>query len=503
MKKMILAILLICAIALTTGCNGASETESKAPDDQRVNESGPAYQMDLTLDTSNALFGKNFGKVELAGRIDITFTNTSSDAWTEVCLRDYADSIIAFQNLCGSSDTPEGISSVTDKSTGSALTFEPKASDASVIYVKLDKVLAPGERMTLSVDYKTPLPSSGARMGWFTSTDNKDITVNLGPFYPVLAVYENGKWNEAPYFLDGECFYAPCGSYDVTLKTDDGFTVISTGDETKNADGTWTLTARNVRDFAIIAGNHFAVCSEEVDGIKINSWYYDYSEGNRRYGETALKTAVDSVKAYTQAYGKYPYDTLDVVESCYDYGGLEYPTMVRISDLYGAELDLGDEGAGDSLRMSVAHEVAHQWFYGVVGNDQYAQAWLDESFAAYSECVYKAYTGTPETEICAEIEATEAECAEKFTDRYINLSFGDYSDEMQYVTAVYRAGKVFLYRLRETLGEEKFGEFMKQWYASHQFDIVTTEDFTEQLLSFCGEDANVKKLLDKYIGSQN
>lgn len=288
----------------------------------------------------------------------------------------------------------------------------------------------------------------------------------------------------------------------MTLKTDEGFTVISTGEETKNADGTWTLTARNVRDFAIIAGNHFAVYSEEVDGVKINSWYYDFLDGNRQFGETALKAAVDSVKAYTQAYGKYPYATLDVVESAYDYGGLEYPTMVRIADLYGAEMELKEEGAGDSLRMSVAHEVAHQWFYGVVGNDQYAQAWLDESFATYSECVYEAYTGTPEAEILAEIDATEADCAETFTDRYIDLSYGDYSDETQYVTAVYRVGKVFLYRLRQTLGEEKFDGFMKQWYDTNKFGIVTTQDFKTQLLAYCGDDADVKKLLDKYIGSQ-
>lgn len=145
--------------------------------------------------------------------------------------------------------------------------------------------------------------------------------------------------------------------------------------------------------------------------------------------------------------------------------------------------------------------IGHQWFYGVVGNDQYAEAWLNESFAAFSECVYEAYMGTPETDILAEIEAMEADCAEIFTHQYINLSFDDYTDETQNVTAVYRVGKAFLYRLRQTLGAEKFGEFIKQWYDSHRLGIVTTDDFRQQLLSFSGDEAEVKNLLDKYIGS--
>lgn len=221
MKKILFAILLVFAIAMFTGCKGSQDADRANSDnpmtsggaDQQTaanadangqspadDPTAPAYQMDLTLDTSNALTQNGIRTVNLSGRIDITFTNTSDDDWPEVCLRDYADSIIANQSLCGSPETPEGIASVTDQATGSALTFEAKASDPSVIYVKLDKALAPGARMTLSVDYKTPLPSCGARMGWFTTSEHGDITVNLGPFYPVLAVYENGKWNESPIF---------------------------------------------------------------------------------------------------------------------------------------------------------------------------------------------------------------------------------------------------------------------------------------------------------------
>lgn len=89
------------------------------------------------------------------------------------------------------------------------------------------------------------------------------------------------------------------------------------------------------------------------------------------------------MNAFEKAWGKYPYDTLDVVQAPYNSGGMEYPGMVRISDSYAGSLELVEGEVGKMLRLDVAHEVAHEWFYAAVGNDQYREAWLDESFAVY------------------------------------------------------------------------------------------------------------------------
>ena len=59
---------------------------------------------------------------------------------------------------------------------------------------------------------------------------------------------------------------------------------------------------------------------------------------------------------------------------------MEYPNLVMISNVLEAEF--GDDSL---LKIVVAHEVAHQWFYGMVGDNQFTEAWLDESFASYSE----------------------------------------------------------------------------------------------------------------------
>ena len=83
-----------------------------------------------------------------------------------------------------------------------------------------------------------------------------------------------------------------------------------------------------------------------------------------------LAAAQKSVSTFSASFGPYPYPELDVVLGAFpDFGGMEYPTIVF------SEVD----------KWTVAHEVAHQWWYGLVGNDQYSEPWLDESLATWSE----------------------------------------------------------------------------------------------------------------------
>ena len=110
--------------------------------------------------------------------------------------------------------------------------------------------------------------------------------------------------------------------------------MISTGSETQNSDGTWTLKAEKVRDFAVIAGNGFEKLSAKAGDVTVNSWYYSGSDSDKLQGEVSLKAAVDAVNAFESAWGEYPYKTLDVAQTPYDAGGMEYPGLVRIADSF-------------------------------------------------------------------------------------------------------------------------------------------------------------------------
>lgn len=506
------------ASAPETAETGTTDTAEPAEDTPADTPSEPVplqpdYRLTAALDIPAST--KDDGEVVLTETAVITFTNTSEDIWDRICLRDYAVANLIEEDklsLDGRYSTEGSIRGVTD---AAGRTLETAVQeDRSVVYVTLAEPLQPGARTSVTVDFETVVPSGGQRFSWFTAGDsntggNADTwrTICLSQAYPVLAEYLADGWNEAPYFTDGECFFSPCGSYEMTLTLPADYAVASTGDETKNPDGTWTLTAENVRDFAVIAGNCYEVLTAQSCGVTINSWYIaDGTEGARQQGEVSLQAAVDAVAAFTEAWGNYPYGELDVVAAAYNYGGMEYPGMVRITDTFAYELqyEVGEGASGDpktNLQWDVAHEVAHEWFYAVVGNDQFREAWLDESFAVYGELVYQAYTGSTEEELQARVDGL----AREQPMEYIDLSATDYTDPNEqsflvgYTYAAYKNGPVFLWKLRQAMGADTFDAFLKKWYQDHMFREVTTKEFRAAAEEASGGSQAVLDLMAEYL----
>lgn len=497
--KNILCILLVLIMLMSLGACGKNSAPKATISPNTAAETQTEYRLTAKLtpaDTESKSLAARFEETAV-----ISFTNTSSDTWERICLRDYAASNLELENVMGGEYTPGSIRGVSD-SAGRTLKFEVQ-KDKSVVYVTLSSPLSPGERTTITVDYSTEIPCGGERLCWYPSGDYGTPSVTcLSQAYPMLAEYIDGKWNETPYFSDGECFFSRCASFEMTLSVPEGCTVVSTGSETKNSDGTWTLKADKARDFAVIVGESFEKLTAMAGDVTVNSYYNSTSDCDKKQGEISLKAAVDAVSAFEEAWGKYPYDTLDVVQAPYNYGGMEYPGMVRIAATYAGSLDTmldgSDTTVDKSLRLDVAHEVAHEWFYAAVGNDQYREAWLDESFAVYGEFVYQLYTGESESDVQERVLAFDGTLPQK----YIDLSVGEYFDEGtgygDYINAVYKIGPQFLWKLRQAMGAESFDGFMHTWYTEHMFKEVTTADFRAAIEKNAPSDA-VKALISEYL----
>lgn len=493
--KNTLCILLILIMLISLGACGKTTAPRATALPNTAAETQTEYRLTAKLtpaDTESKSLAAHFTETAV-----ISFTNTSSDVWKRICLRDYAASNLELENDMGGEYTPGSIREVLD-SAGNTLKFEAQ-KDKSVVYVTLSSPLRPGERTTVTVDYSTEIPCGGERLCWYPSGDygSKSVTC-LSQAYPMLAEYVNGKWNETPYFADGECFFSRCASFETTLSVPEGCTVVSTGSETQNSDGTWTLKADKVRDFAVIVGESFEKLTARAGDVTVNSYYNSADACYKKQGEISLKTAVDAVNAFEEAWGKYPYDTLDVVQAPYNYGGMEYPGMVRIAASYAGSLELVEGEVGKMLRLDVAHEVAHEWFYAAVGNDQYREAWLDESFAVYGEYVYQLYTGESESDVREQVMAFDGVLPQK----YIDLSADKYFDEGtgygDYIHAVYKVGPQFLWKLRQAMGADSFDDFMHTWYTEHMFKEVTTADFREAIEK-AAPGGEVRALLSEYL----
>lgn len=502
MKKLGMSLLaLLIGLAIL---QPAAWTEMQNATAEKALEQGQAagetrYTIDLALDCESHV---------LTGTAILSFTNSSGDAWPQVCLRNLVQSVWKDAKVRGMKPELEsGIDGVALAATGEALSFSAKPEDESVIYVNLPQPLQPGESTAIRVEYRSEIPGGGFRTAWFSNDEGdwppEHRTYELAYFYPTLAMYTEQGWSESPYYLDGECDFNPVSTYDVTVHAPEGYRVICGGTAQQLSDAEWHLSGTHMRDFVLIISNELEQLDGTAGDVAIHSYYFQGDDGSRRQGKLMLEAAQDAVAAFEQAYGPYPFDKLEVVESYYEYGGMEHAGLVRISRLYSWYLKGTDteneESAEIRLADDVAHEIAHQWFYAAVGNDPYNEAWLDESFAAYSELVFRRYRYESEAQLAEEMQQMKEETDQRYTG-LINRNYAALlEDEYNYINAVYKRGKVFLYELEQHLGADDFRAFMQEWYQSHVFQTVTTAEFLEALEPYMAQDEELRALVGEYL----
>lgn len=469
--------------AVASDSTGSAQTEeSKVPE---VPLDGIHYTMDLTLDTDTNTIG---------GRETVVVHNNSNDTWNELCFRDYS-SLFTIGGDSGyyADGAVSEISGMKDLTKNMNLQIKRDSGDVSVVYMSMPVPMKPGESRVISFDFLSYIPVLESRYGYMNGV------YNLGNFYPVLAVYEDGAWSTEEYFLWGECFYSVVSDFEVVLTVPHNYDVISSGLSSlytsSDQEDVWRIDADRVRDFALVIGADYDVASGTANGITINCYYRD---GNTEWGEEALEAGITAVEVFSKTFGLYPYPELDIVETYIDAGGMEYPNLVMINESFGnyAEKD-------SRLKIYVVHEVAHQWFYGIVGDNQYTEAWLDESFASYSELVYKE-TFLEASEIQYEVDMLEDSMESEgipneAEEYYVNKSYSEFDSDQAYTYTVYYRGEVFLYRLREAMGTELFNKALKDYVGRYSLNVAETEDFTAVITEYAGDNEDVKALLAKYI----
>ena len=318
------------------------------------------YDMKIKLDVK---------KKQLVGQITMRLTNETKDTLYELCIRTDAacDMEITNPRIVEANVFPK------IKSQGKN----------SVVYLDISSTqLKPGETILLQFDFVTRIPKQNDRFGY--AVHGNDEIYQLTFCYPRIAMYADGVWDESPYITAGaENNYVTVSDYSVIFEAPENFTIIASGNE--KADGNLTkIAGKNLRQLAIFAGTNIKKDTEIVNDIKINNYYFDH-KGNKKYNNMALEAAKDSMYLFSELIGKYPYDELDVVHGHYpsamEYSGVILMGIPDVED----KTALDDVASFTILSSSIAHEVAHQWFYGGVGNDPYNEPWLDEALAEYCE----------------------------------------------------------------------------------------------------------------------
>ena len=366
-------------------------------------------------------------------------------------------------------------------------------NDEDILDITFDSSIAPNSYTNIYIEYDIKIPNINHRFGY------GDDTINLGNFYPIACVYENGEFCIDSYHYNGDPFYSEVANYNVTITTPSQFTLASTGNiisTTNNEDSnTHQIQAITVRDFAFVLSDKFTQVSDNINNTQVNYYYYNDQTPN-----DSLKAGLDSIKTFNNLFGKYPYQTLNIVQSDFVHGGMEYPNLVLISDMV--------EKKEDYINV-IIHETAHQWWYGIVGNNEFQYGWLDEGLTEYSTLLF--YEENPEYNVDTKqliknntnSFATFVEVYKKVFDNVdtsMNRKLNEFNNESEYVYIAYVKGMLIFDSLREVVGKEKFILSLQTYFEDNKFKTTTPNDLINSFEKTTKVD--LKNFFDSWINGK-
>lgn len=354
---------------------------------------------------------------------------------------------------------------VDGKNKGEKATF---GETNTILKVPLNKPLKPGKSAKIYMEYDVLMPPAQDRFGY------GDKTFNLGNWYPIVAVFDETGWNLDPYYRIGDPFYSDTSNYEVTIKAPKEYIIASSGniisEKVKGKNKTWEIEAKLMRDFAWVTSEHFIVEFKEIEGTLVKNYFLE-EKFNNQY---ASDTAYNSIRAFNKVFGKYPYGQYSVVATEFP-SGMEYPGIVFINKNYY------NNGDPKFLRIVIAHETGHQWWYSIVGNDEIDEAWLDESLTTYSEVVYhdevfgekagqQYYDNRIKSHYENKVDALDG-------NEKIVRSLKEFKDWDDYGALVYTKGAMFINAIKEKYGKTVLYDIFSEYYKQYRFKIATTDDF--------------------------
>ncbi|MCL5997756.1 MAG: M1 family metallopeptidase [Chloroflexi bacterium] len=458
-------------------------TALRAPFVQDLAQFGDATRYDIQLSIASDL-------QHVTGTQQVRYVNRSSEALDEILLRLYpntdylgGDMVVTDLRVDGAAVKP-----VPFLRSGVPYSGSTMITDTSVLSVPMPSPLRPGQAVVLDASFLVTVPLQ-ARGGYRTFGWSNGV-IALPNTYVMIPVRGTQGWlvDAAPTY--GDVVFSETSLYHVRIRAPADLVIAATGvcGETPTSTAAlpsgatrapdkatlWKETvcvAGPVRDVAIHASNQYQVLTTTVHAggnILVGSYYLpSYQRG----GQRALIYAAEALSVYTRRLGAYPFKVLNVFASPTVAGGIEYPMLAGVTDsLY--EMD------GGYFEWIVAHEVAHQWWYSMVGSDPINEPWLDESLTQYMASLY--------IEDRYGAEAAAAERERYFTARYQReLRIGRDApvaqptgafDRAVYSPLVYGKGPLFFDAVRRTVGDRLFDSWLRIYFARNRYKIVHAEN---------------------------
>jgi aminopeptidase N len=397
----------------------------------------------------------------------------------------------------------------------------------TILKVFLDKPILPHSKVTFALQFRTyfDIGSQPRRMKMFVHDGVKHY--DAVHWYPRIAVYDRKfKW-ALDQHLNRE-FYGDFGSFLVNLTLPHHYIVEATGVlqnknqvlptdlraalDIKNFKSatqtpisliapeqgkkkTWIYYATNVHDFGFTADPSYRIGEANWNGIQVVALVM---QPNAPRWQDAAEFTANIIQVYSVMVGKYAYPKMVVADAR---DGMEYPMLTLCG------------GSSPTYKSLFAHEVGHNWFFGMIGSNETYRPMLDEGFTQFMEIISmqilhgkydirSKYIPYVEKRY-EEVEAVYSNAyysylwrAKNGYDIQLNTHADDFDGSLRRNgedrghTLVYTKTATMLFNLKYVLGDKLFWkglqEYFKRWCMAHPYE----EDFRQAMIDATKVDLN-------------
>lgn len=301
----------------------------------------------------------------------------------------------------------------------------------------------------ITMNYIITVPLIGHRNG------ANQHAVWVGNWLPLLAVQEGERWLTYPYYPAGDPFYNQVADFAINMEVPTGYTLIAPG-EVSQTDSTYTILAKNIRELAIATGPDYTQATRTSrQGVELSFYTYNVPPNTTN---RLLDELEDMIDYFAAEVGPYSYPSLHFVQTSWFLGGMEYPGLVLLSNTTLQNYY--------SVRSTMLHELAHQWFYAIIGNNQITESWIDEGLATFFQHRY--LQGSDLDTYYEKERLALTPLLRAHSDVRLGQPLDIYGDWSHYYRVNYRRSALMQYDLFKLMGAEKYRVFTRSLYDEYK-----------------------------------
>jgi|GEM_PF-372878 len=514
----------------------------------------PLYDLSIDLD---------LGAGAVAVREEIWFTNRESAPLAEIVLRIFANTAHPSAARPAPATTRRGQRAPAAAPPQRApvrfdggrcldgSTCSVTSPDPGVLVVRPATPLAPGARLRIAVDLGATLEridsartnlmaqglegltsmQSGESAGDYGLVAIGDGIASLANFYAVLARRESGRWVRSDDSTLGDLGTDDLAHFRAHVRVGSGVRIASTGVTLPATRRTATpasttpapttaaraatsperteIVAAYVRDFALLASRDFDIATRDVGGVTVRSWF---RPTERAAGEHVLDVAASALGIFTQRFGAYPYTELDVVEAAIigGAGGIEFAGLVTVASMFykapSAGASMMDAMTARMREFVTAHEVAHQFWHGLVGSDSRAHPFVDEGLAQWSAMLYlqdrygqERATRDGDMQVRMNYQMMRMQ---NVADAPVDRPVRDFASPLAYAGLVYGKGPYVYEALRREVGDATFFATLQEYVRTYRFRTAPQRGFID-LLARGAHTASVRAIARRWLDERH